>query len=147
MSKENILRITLFVSVLAFNPVVAETLNTRQNIQTQQTTTNSVASSISTILHKRGLDEDAAQEIGESFVEDDDLFYSMMENILSGCRSINKDELITYLSNEALFRKNVSLDSYDQLVSMLSKIKQQAPNEVTLAELQLIAQKNKLLKV
>ena len=144
MSKENILRITLFVSVLAFNPVVAETVKNTTNIQTQQETR--VSTSIANILHKRGLDEDAAEELSQNFVaEDEELFACMLENLLSGCKSISKNDVLAYLSNEALFRKNVDLESYDTLVSMASKIKQKALDKATLKELQTVAKQNRQL--
>ena len=144
MSKENILRISLFVSVLAFNPVVAETLNPTSNIQNQQETR--VTTSIASLLHKRGLDADAAEELSQNIVpENEELFSLMMENLLQGCKSISKDELLTYLSNEALFRKNVSLESYDHLVAMVSKVKQKALDKNTLKELQTVAKQNKQL--
>ena len=146
MSKENILRITLFVSVLAFNPVVAETFESKINIQSQQN--NSVSATIANILHKRGLDEDAAKEISQKFVtEDEELFARMMENLLHGCKSISKDELLAYLSNEALYRKTVSLESYDHLVAMVSKIKQKSLDALTFKELQIIAKQNQQLIV
>jgi len=144
MSKENILRITLFVSVLAFNPVVAETFKNTTNIQTQKETR--VSTSIANILHKRGLDEDAAEEISQNFMSDDEeLFTQMLENLLNGCKSIHKEEVLTFLSNEALFRKNVDLKSYDTLVSMVSKIKQKSLDAVILKELQSVAKQNREL--
>jgi len=144
MSKENILRITLFVSVLVFNPVVAETFQNATNIQTQQKTR--VSTSIANILHKRGLDADAAEEIGQNFVADDEeLFARMIENVLNQCTSISKEELLTYLSNEALFRKSVDLQSYDQLVAMVSKVKQKALDADTLKALQSVAKQNRQL--
>jgi len=144
MSKENILRITLFVSVLAFNPVAAEILKPITNLQTQ--TQTRVSTSIANILHKRGLDEDAAEELSQNFVPDDEaLFARMLENVLNGCKSITKEELLTYLSNEALFRKGIDLESYDQLVAMVSKVKEKALDEVTLKELQSVAKANREL--
>jgi len=144
MSKENILRITLFVSVLAFNPVVAETFKNTTNIQTQKETR--VSTSIANILHKRGLDEDAAEEISQNFMPDDEeLFTQMLENLLNGCKSIHKEEVLTFLSNEALFRKSVDLKSYDTLVSMASKIKQKSLDAVILKELQSVAKQNREL--
>ncbi|SFV61091.1 hypothetical protein MNB_SV-8-498 [hydrothermal vent metagenome] len=144
MSKENILRITLFVSVLAFNPLVAETLKIPANIQTQQT--NSIASGIANILHKRGIDEDAAEEISREFVaEDEALFARMMDNLLSGCKSINKEELLTYLSKEALFRNSVQLHDYDTLVAMVAAIREKALDKKTLSELQTVVKENRAL--
>jgi len=144
MSKENILRITLFVSVLAFNPVVAETFKNTTNIQTQKETR--VSTSIANILHKRGLDEDAAEEISQNFMPDDEeLFTQMLENLLNGCKSMRKEEVLTFLSNEALFRKSVDLKSYDTLVSMASKINHKALDKATLKELQTVAKQNRQL--
>ena len=60
MDKRNFVSVTLLVSALAFNPLVAQQLNTNVSSQIQRST---VSSSIASILHKRGLDEDAAQEI------------------------------------------------------------------------------------
>jgi len=144
MSKENILSITLFVSVLVLNPAIAETLKPTTNIQTQQETR--VSASISNILHKRGLDEDVAEEISQNFMIDDEkLFTQMLENLLNGCKSMNKDEVLTYLSNEALFRKSVDLKSYDHLVALVSSIQKKALDKTTLQELQSVAKQNRQL--
>lgn len=145
MSKENLLRITLFVSVLAFNPATAQKLTPLNNIQTQQSTT--VKSSISKILHKRGLDEDIAKEISEKIISDEELFASMLDNLLKDCHSISKEEVLTYLSNEALFRKSVDLHHYDYLIAMVSQIQEKSLDKQTLAQLSQIAKKNSLLVV
>ena len=144
MSKENLLRISLFVSVLVFNPVVAETFDPITNVQTQQETR--VSTSIAKVLHKRGLDEDAAQKISQEFVTDDEeLFAAMIENLLNGCKGMSKDELLAYLSNEALFRKSVNLGEYDQLVAMVSHMHQKALDDETLQALQNVARQNRQL--
>ena len=141
MSKKNILRITLFVSVLAFNPAVAETLNPHTDIQTQQETR--VFTSIANILHKRGLDVDAAEALSQNLMADDEvLFTHMMKNLLNACNVITEDELLAYLSNEALFRHRVKLESYDQLVGMVSKIQNKSLDTVTLKNLQTVAKQN-----
>jgi len=141
MSKENLLRISLFVSVLVLNPVVAETVNPTSNIQTQQE--NRVSSSIATVLYKRGLDADAAKTLSQDIVTDDEeLFARMLENVLRACTSISKEELITYLGDRALFRKSVALENYDDLVAMISKIKQKALDAQTLNTLQNIVKEN-----
>jgi len=144
MNKENILRISLFVSVLAFNPVVAEVVKPVSNIQTQQETR--VTTSIASLLHKRGIDADVAEELSKNVVPDDeDLFALMIDNLLNECKSISKDQLLAYLSSEALFRKSVSLDSYDHLVAMINKIKQKVLDKTTLKELQTVAKQNRQL--
>lgn len=141
MSKENILRITLFVSVLVFNPAVAETLKPNTDIQTQQEFR--VLTSIADILHKRGLDADVAKTLSQNFMaKDEELFTHMMKNLLHGCKSITEDKLLAYMSNEALFRKSLKLESYDQLVGMVSKIQNKSLDPLTLEALQTVAKQN-----
>jgi len=146
MSTQNILRITLFVSVLVFNPAVAEKHSQLNNIQTQQT--NSVIQSIADILHKRGLDEDAAQEISAQMVEDEDEnFLAMIENILKSCKELTHNEVLEYLSTEALHRKEVKLNSYTQLIHMFSQIKQKSPDKEIREQLSSVAKSNSRLVV
>lgn len=142
MDKRNFISVTLLVSALAFNPLVAQQLNANASSQIQQST---VASSISSILHKRGLDEDAAQEISNNLVDEKDEFFALMiENLVNNCSSLSKDEILEYLSTAALYRQNVDLDSYAHLVNMVSKIKKKPLSETTLAKLSTIAKENAL---
>lgn len=142
MDRRNLISVTLLVTALAFNPLFAEhTIKT--NIQVKE---NRVTSNIASILHKRGLDEDAAQEISKDFVnENDELFAMMIENLLEGCNSVNRDEIMEYLSRVALHKQDVHFGSYGQLVHMVSTIKQKALDESTLAQLSMIAKQNTLI--
>ena len=143
MDKRNFISVTLLVSALAFNPVVAEQLNTNVSSQRQ---VNTVSSSIASILHKRGLDEDAAREISNNLVDEEDMLFALMiENLVKECSSLSREEVLEYLSTAALYRQNVHFDSYSQLVNMVSKIKQKPLNEKTLEQLSTIAKKNSLI--
>ncbi len=141
MDKRNFISVTLLVSALAFNTLAAQQLNTTT---INQIKTSTVSSSIASILHKRGLDEDAAQEISNNLVEEEDeLFALMIDNLVKKCNSLSKDEILEYLSTAALYRQDVHLDSYAQLVQMISKIKQKSLDEKTLTKLSAIAKQNK----
>ncbi len=143
MDKRNFISVTLLVSALAFNPLVAQQLNA--NITSSQIKLNTVSSSIASILHKRGLDEDAAQEISNNLIdEEDELFALMIDNLVNNCSSLSKDEILEYLSTAALYRQNVHFDSYAHLVNMVSKIKKKSLSETTLAKLSTIAKENAL---
>jgi len=143
MSKENLLRITLFVSVLAFNSVVAETFTLQKLSQTHKT--KSVKSSIAKILHKRGLDADAAEALSDEMILDEVIFSEMLENVLQGCSEVKEEEVLTYLSKEVLFRKTVRLESYDYLLSMVASIIKKPLEKQALCKLQILASDNKLL--
>ncbi len=140
MDKRNFIRVTLLVSALTLNPLVAQQLTVNPNTQVER---NTISSSIASILHKRGLDEDAAQEISNNLIEEEDaLFALMIENLVNECSSVSKDEILEYLSTAALYRSEVHFDSYAHLVHMVSKIKQEPLNEKTLKQLSNIAKKN-----
>ena len=141
MDKRNFISVTLLVSALAFNPLVAQQLNINVSSQIKL---NTVSSSIASILHKRGLDEDAAQEISNNLVdEEDELFALMINNLVNECSSLSKEEVLEYLSTAALYRQNVHFDSYTHLVNMVSKIKQKSLDKMTLTKLSAIAKQNK----
>lgn len=142
MDKRNFISVTLLVSALAFNPLVAQQLNANVSSQIERNTT--VSSSIASILHNRGLDEDAAQEISNNLIdEEDELFALMIENLVNECSSLNKEEVLEYLSTAALYRQDVHFDSYAQLVNMVSKIKQKSLDVKTLKQLSAVAKQNK----
>ena len=141
MDKRNFISVTLLVSALAFNPLVATDLNT--NI-TSQRQINSVTSRVAHILHKRGIDEDMAKEISKNLVdEEDELFAAMINNLLNGYSSLSKEEVLEYLSTAALYRQTVDFDSYSHLISMVSKIKGKPLNEQNLKQLSRVANLNK----
>lgn len=143
MDKRNFISVTLLVSALAFNPLVAQQLNINTSSQIKPHT---VSSSIASILHKRGLDEEAARKISNNLVdEEDELFALMMDNLVNECNYVSKDEILEYLSTAALFRQNVHFNSYAHLVNMVSKIKQKPLHEKTLIKLSAIAKKNALI--
>ena len=141
MDKRNIISVTLLVSALAFNPLVATELTTNTSSQRQ---INSVSSSITHILHKRGIDEDMAKEISENFLDkEDELFTAMIDNLLNEYSNLTKEEVLEYLSTAALYRQRVDFDSYSHLISMVSKIKGKVLNEQSLKQLSKVAKLNK----
>jgi hypothetical protein len=70
MNKQNFITLTLIISGLALNPVMADavlaTVSHSQNIN------HSVSSSISSLLYNKGLDQDIADEISENLVSEED---------------------------------------------------------------------------
>jgi len=145
MDKRNIISVTLLVSALAFNPLVATELNTNTSSQRQ---INSVSSSIANILHKRGIDEDMAKEISENLLDkEDELFTAMIDNLVNEYSNLTKEEVHEYLSTAALYRQSVDFDSYSHLISMVSKIKGKALNEQSLQQLSRVAKLNKEMHI
>ena len=141
MNRHNFIGVTILVSVLALNPLVA--IEFQNKIQTRLNHSAIVSNSIASILHKRGLDEDAAKEIADSFVDgNDELLVHMVDNLTP---VLSHEEIFEYLSTMALHRKEIRLDSYGHLVNMVSKIKRSSLDKETLAHLNVIAKLNSQL--
>jgi len=145
MSTENILRITLFISVFALNPAMAERPKLQTQINTQELT--AITAEISDILYARGLDADAAQKLSKNIVSKNEAqFLQMVENVINGCEVVSKEKLLIQLSKDALFRNEVALENYDHLIRMVAEMTQRPLDKPTLISLKEIAVKNQLLK-
>jgi hypothetical protein len=146
MNKQNFITLTLIISGLALNPVMADRVVT--TVSYSQNINHSVSTSISSILYNRGLDKDTADEISENFVtgEDEDLIAILMQD-LDRENIVSREEVLEYLSSKALHKQNFDFHSYDHLVGMVTKIKEKSLDSKTLIQLHTIAQNNKLLFV
>ena len=134
MNRKNLLTITLIISGLALNPVWGESVI--EYISYTQNTQHSVRTSISNILFNRGLDEDAALEISESFVdESDEMLLAMLLQNLEKQNIATKEEVLEYLSTVALYKEKVDIKSYDSLVGMVAKIRKKSLSTYTLKKL------------
>jgi len=145
MDKRHLITLTLLLSALAFTPLVAQ--EGEQHYTIAQVKPASVSDDVASILHEKGLDEDAAKSIARDLVSEDDARFTLMtENLLASCPTLQRDELMAYLSQEALHRQKVELNSYGQLVGMLTKIRQETPHRNVLQRLSHIAKLNEQIK-
>jgi len=145
MKRHNFISVTLIISGLALNPLIANT--TVNRITQVQTTNHSISASIASILYKRGIDQDAAEEMSNDLLEDDEVLLAMMLQNLEDSGSVSQEEVLEYLSTAALHRQNVRFDSYDHLIAMVSKIKKTSLDTETLQHLRNVAKKNSLLAI
>ena len=146
MNKQNFITLTLIISGLALNPVMADAVLT--TVTHSKSINHSVSSSISSLLYNRGLDKDAADEMSENLVsEEDEILLAMLMQKLDRQNIVSRKEVLEYLSTKALHKQNLDFHSYDHLVGMVSKIKQRSLDSKTLKQLQIIATSNKQLFV
>jgi len=146
MNKQNLLTLTLIISGLALNPVMADAV--ANTIASTQTINHSIASSISTVLYNRGLEEETANELASAMVdEEDEMFLAMLLQTLDAKNIASREEVIEYLSTAALHRQSIDFKKYDNLVGMVSKIKKRALDENTLKQLSYLVKVNKQLFV
>ena len=143
MSKQSFMTVTLLVSALAFNPLIATELNT--NVTNNQRQIQTVTGSIASILHHRGLDEDAAYVLSKNLIEDDALFETLLNNLLDNYEDINHEEIYEHLSTAALHRQNIDLRSYDHLVNLVSKVNKRVLTDLELTQLRSVSKLNQMV--
>lgn len=136
---QNILSSVFLASSLTLTPVVTTSLTASTKFKL-----NSISSSIAKNLHRRGIDEDASKKIANNiFNVDEELFALMLQNLKYGYNNkLSPNEILDFLSTQALMKKNVHLDSYSYLVNMVYQIKNQVLTKKDLKDLNTIATKN-----
>lgn len=143
MNKQNIIQLTFFISILVFNPAVAENITPVLNIEAQEKST--VFTDIATCLTEKGLEEEVSHTLAKNvFVEDALTIETMMRNV-ENTSSVTRNELVQYVSMEALYKHKVSLHEYDSLIGMVSKIRKKSPDVKMLSEVRDIARLNSAL--
>ena len=146
MKKQNLITLTLIISGLTLNPVMAEAVLT--TVSHSKNINHSVSSSISSLLFNRGLDKEVADELSENFVsEEDEALLAMLIHDLDTHNIVSKQDVLEYLSNAALHKQKIDFHSYDHLVSMVSKIKEISLDTNTLKQLSQISKMHKQLFV
>ena len=143
MNKQNLLTLTLIISGLALNPVMAD--GVVHSATSTQNINHSITSSISSILYNRGLEEEAAVALAQGVVdEEDEMFLSALLQTLDSKNIVSTQEVLEYLSTEALHRRSVDFKTYDHLIGMVTKIKKCTLDENTRKQLSYLAKINKL---
>ena len=143
MDKKHFITVSLLLSALAFNPLIANELYLNQVSSQRQI--NSISSQIASILYNRGLDEEVSYELSQGLIDDNELFEAMLNNLLNHHDNLVADEVFEYLGTVALHKQNIDLASYDHLVNMLSKIKGTTLTEVELLAINHTSKLNQLL--
>ncbi|MCO4845420.1 MAG: hypothetical protein KC427_05305 [Sulfurovum sp.] len=146
MNRQSFITLTLIILGLALNPVMANAVLT--TVSHSKNINHSVSYSISSLLYSRGLDKDAADEISENFVdEEDEILLAMLIQDLDSQQIVSREEVFEYLSTIALHKQKFDFHSYDHLVGMVSTIKQKSLDSETLKQLHNIVKNNKQLFV
>ena len=135
---QNILSLVLLASALTLTPIITTSLHAHSHIKV-----NTISNSIAKNLHRRGIDKDVSIKIANNiFIVDEELFTLMLQNLESDCNLLSKNDILNFLTTQALMQKAVELDSYSYLVNMVYQIKNQALSQKDLKNLNTLAIKN-----
>jgi hypothetical protein len=140
MKTSKLLYSTSVAIALLFTPFVNADINTKTN---QSTKTSTTSTQMVNILYSRGLDKNAAKKMVDNFLQDDEeLLEVLLENLENRCSIVSRDDILEYLSTQALHKNKIDLASYPALINMLHNISGKTPDVETLSELQSIASLN-----
>ena len=137
---------TLIISGLTLNPLIADIEIQNQIVTSEQIEQESIKENISTILYEKGLDKKIAEERVNSFFENHEEISvnSLIKNIEP---FVEREKVLTYLSEQALFHKKLKLNSYDGLVAMVTQIQNKKLDKTVLAKLQIVVKQMNVVSV
>lgn len=144
-----ILIFTVLISNIAFSAVLPVDMRDVSEIREIGTNKNrvSICSAVSRHLHKKGLDEDVADERVKKHLRYNEYENSLMaENILNNFNELNHKDIISFVSESVLFQKNVDLSSYKQIVGLVHKSNKVSMDSMTLKKIEKISFENKNIK-
>ena len=145
LDKRHFISITVLISALAFNPLLATEVSVTALQNSSQQQTNTLSNVLAAQLYKRGLDADAADEISREFVDEhDNHLNDMIDHLVHTFTDLSHEEVFEHLSSEALHRRSVDFRSYDHLLSMVTKIKEGALSSSELKQLHTVSKLNQM---
>ncbi|MCW8839191.1 MAG: hypothetical protein OQK11_10865 [Thiovulaceae bacterium] len=99
-----------------------------------------------TALYEKGLEINTAQnKVIKALQHDLQLSDVMAQNLLKHFDELKHSDIVSYISDKALFDKSIDLSSYDHLLSFAQKTDKLSLTEQTLQKLQKISIENQKL--
>lgn len=148
--KRQILIFTVLISNIAFSavvPVDIREVNEIREVNTNKSRT-SINSAVSTHLHDKGLDKHIAKQRVQAHLKHDDYTNTLMaENIVKNLKGLKHKDVVTYISDSALFQKNIDLSSYKNIVGLVHKSNKLNLDKMTLAKIEKVSMQNKNIKL
>lgn len=148
--KRQILMFTVLISNIAFSAVLPVDIREVSEIREVNTNKNrvSINSAASTHLHDKGLDKNIAKQRVLTHLKHDEYTNTLMaENIIKNLSGLKHKDVVSYISDSALFQKNIDLSSYKNIVGLVHKSNKLSLDKMTLAKIEKISLENKNIKL
>lgn len=149
--KIKILIVTAFVTNIAFAsslPInIRETRDTKE-VKVNKNSTKTLANEVSTHLYNKGLDKDVADErVSKSLASNTVANDLMAMNLLNHFPQLKREDVIAYISQCALFQKNVDLSAHDNILSLIQQSDGLSVDEQTLTKVKKLSAENKQIQL
>jgi hypothetical protein len=138
----------IIITVLLTNMVFASVVPVAIPLKNSNTSrVNTLSSMVSASLHRRGLEKNIAQQKVSQSLQGDAFTNDLMaQNIIENLSEIEQEDVVAYLSNCALYGKNVDLSSYENIVSLVQQSSKLALKKEELERIRQISLENQNIK-
>jgi len=148
--KIKMLLVTVFISNIAFAsslPIDTREIKNSKEI-TINNNTKTLATTVSTHLYNKGLDQDVANErVSKVLVGDRVTIDLMVMNLLCRFPQLQHEEVVAYISKCALFNKSVDLSAYNDILTLVQQSSSLTPNKDILAKVKQVSSENKYMQL
>lgn len=148
--KKQILIVTVLITNIAFAsalPVEVRDIRETREIDVNRNTVNTLTKDAASHLYNRGLDKNiASKKVLTSLVGDETTNNLMAKNVLNHLNELKSEDMISYVSNCALYNTKVDLSAYDDLIGLVQKTNGFKLDELILAKVEKISLENKTIK-
>lgn len=148
--KKEILIVTVLITNMAFAsslPIDVRDIREPREIEINKNTTNTLTHAATAHLYNRGLDKEIAnKKVLKSLVGDKNTNDLMARNVLNHLNGLKKEDIVTYVSDCALYSRNFDLSSYDDIIGLVQKTNGFMLDELTLTKIDKISLENKQFK-
>lgn len=145
--KREILIVTVLMTNIAFSATLPVKIREIKEIDVNKNKISSLAEAASIHLHKKGLDQDIAdQKVLKALSSDEHVNALMVQNIVNNFDNIKREDIIAYIGSCALYEKSVNFSSYDNIVALVQKTDKLMLDKVTLEKIEKICLENKNIK-
>lgn len=143
--KREVLLFTVLITNIAFGSVLP--IEVREISEINKNKFNTLTSAVSKHLYERGLDENIAQEkVLKSLIGDEYTNNLMSHNIIENLHEIQREDIISFVSDSALYGHSVDLSSYENIISLVQKSNKLSLNRVSLEKIKNISLENKKIQ-
>ncbi|WP_304545758.1 hypothetical protein [Sulfurimonas microaerophilic] len=141
---KKIIIFTVLLTNITFAYALPVEVRVTSEISESRKSSESLASMSIEALHERGLEKDAAQKkVLKSLKHGEHLSHIMAQNIMKHFDEIEHNDIVSHISDAALFGKSVDLSSYEHLISFAQKTKKMVLDQGSLEKLEKISLENK----
>lgn len=143
---KKIIIFTVLLTNITFAYALPTQVRVVREIQENRKNSENLASMSIESLCERGLEKNAAyKKVLAALKHDQYITQIMAQNIMKHFKEIEHCDIVSYISDAALFGKSVDLSSYEHLIAFVQKTKQLVLDQESLEKVQKLSLENQTL--